>query len=265
MCNTERRTIMGQKDCNRRHWSQKELKMMEGWIKNNPTVNPGFSHGHKELNEMLPDQNPQQIYFRWSKISKRLYGGKAPIARGYRGLRRPWNEEELFLLETWVQEKGGAYVLSCTEKDIKELAELIPSRTISSIMSKLKRMQADKRRKEGRVMKKNHKEQGEMTLGVQSGDVNTAIIKDNVVLDNSNTNGNGIMGYISACLEGYVNTKIMVGIEAASANCNAERNGELMKLKEQVDKLTDENEKLKGLLRKLTKVREAVQEFQKTL
>jgi hypothetical protein len=239
--------------------------MMEEWVKNNPTVNPGFSHGNKELNEMFPDQKPTQIYWRWSKIARSMYGGKAPIARGYRLSRSAWSEEELFLLETWMQEKGKEYVLSCNEEDIKELAALIPSRTISGIMSKLKRIKADKLRKEGKVMKKNYKEQGGVASDVPLVAGKTEIIKDDIALDNSNANGDGIMGYISACLEGYVKTKIRMGIEEGNIGLRKSIEGKLHELEEKVDKLTDENEKLKGLLRKLTKVREAVQEFQESL
>lgn len=237
------------------NWTEQEVGKMKGFVKSNPKLNPGLQNINSKLRDMFPDRKERSIYQKWFRTAKEMYGADAPITVENRINNRNaiWSKDDTWLMREWINENPG--VVPGYTNGNANLNKLFPDKSVLQIYHKWRRERGKVANREGKKMEKLG------SWGAEGRPEHQAI----VTLDNSNANGDGIMGYISACMEGYVKTKIRMGIEEGNIGLRKSIEGKLHELEEKVDKLTDENEKLKGLLRKLTKVREAVQEFQESL
>lgn len=213
------------------NWTEQEVGKMKGFVKSNPKLNPGLQNMNSKLGEDAPITAENRINNR----------------------NAIWSKDDTWLMREWINENPGV-VPGCKNGNAN-LNKLFPDKSVWQIYHKW-------RRERGKVANREEKKMEKLgSWGAEGRPEHQAI----VTLDNSNANGDGIMGYVSACMEEYVKTKIRMGIEEGNIGLRKSIEGKLHDLEEKVDKLTDENEKLKGLLRKLTKVREAVQEFQESL
>ncbi|MCB5279892.1 MAG: septum formation initiator family protein [Candidatus Cloacimonetes bacterium] len=229
------------------NWTEQEEEKMKWFVKSNPKLNPGLQNMNSKLKDMFPDRTEVSIYSKWYCTAKEMYGEDAPITNAI------WSKDDTWLMREWINDNPG--VVPGWKNGNVNLNKLFPDKSAWQIYYKWRRERGKVANREGKKVEKLG------SWGVEGRPEPQAI----VTLDNSNTNWDGIMGYLSACMEEYVKTKIRMGIEEGNIGPRKSIEGKLHELEEKVDKLTDENEKLKELLRKLTKVREAVQEFQGTL